>query len=147
MISNAFKSAYVNQVNAQNQGIDTITTGAKSAATAVLGIAGLSGGLGSGIVAKAAKYGLANKVGGVGGAIMMSTMEDKISSDMAGNLIASASQEDVSNAFKQMASGYSDRESIYQLDTVWNTIVKQREQHKQQEMLKKVEENLKGGNE
>ena len=134
-------------MNAQNQGIDTITTGAKSAATAVLGIAGLSGGLGSGIVAKAAKYGLANKVGGVGGAIMMSTMEDKISSDMAGNLIASASQEDVSNAFKQMASGYSDRESIYQLDTVWNTIVKQREQHKQQEMLKKVEENLKGGNE
>lgn len=77
MISNAFKSAYTNKVNAQNQGINTITGGVKAAGTLALGIAGFAGGLGEGVAAKAAKYNLATKVGGVGGAIMLSTMKEK----------------------------------------------------------------------
>lgn len=77
MISNAFKSAYTNKVNAQAQNIDTTLTGIKSMGSLALGVAGFAGGLGTGAVAKAAKYNLANKVGGVGGAIMLSTMKEK----------------------------------------------------------------------
>ena len=77
MISSAFKSAYVNQVNQQNQGINTIASGVKDLGTAITGILGFSGALGSGTLAKAAKFGLANKIGGVGGALMVATMDEK----------------------------------------------------------------------
>lgn len=77
MISNAFKSAVTNKVSAQNQTINTITGGVKAAGTLALGIAGFTGGLGTGVAATAAKYNLATKVGGVGGAIMLSTIKEK----------------------------------------------------------------------
>lgn len=77
MISNAFKSAYTNKVGGELQNVSNITSGIKSAATLGLGAAGFSGALGTGLVAKTAKYALAGKVGGIGGAIMLATMEEK----------------------------------------------------------------------
>lgn len=141
MISNAFKSAYTNEVNAQAQGINTISTGVKSAATAIAGGLAFGGALGTGTVAKAAKFGLANQVGGVGGSIMLASMESKTMSNQAG--ILASSQESLESAFDKMASEYKDAEDIAQLSTVWDTITRAREKSKQQEMIKKVEQNLK----
>lgn len=76
-MSNNFKSAYVNQVSQQNSGINTAVAGIKDVATLALGIAGFSGALGSGALAKAGKHALAGRVGGVGGNIMLSTMTEK----------------------------------------------------------------------
>ena len=76
-ISNAFKSAYTNQVTQQNQGINTITAGVKDLATTIAGVAGFTGGLGSGVLAQGAKHALAGRVGGIGGNIMLSTMQEK----------------------------------------------------------------------
>lgn len=76
MISSAFKSAYVNQVGAQNKGINTITAGAKDAVALMGAIAGVSGAFGE-VGATASKHWLANKVGGVGGNIMLASMKEK----------------------------------------------------------------------
>ena len=76
-ISNAFKGAYVNQINQQNAGIGTITQGVKDLAVTAAGIAGFSGALGSGALAQGAMHAFAGKVGGIGGNIMLSTLMEK----------------------------------------------------------------------
>ena len=77
MIQHAFTGAYTSQVSAQSQGINTITSGIKDAATLVAGVLGFSGALGSGALAKGAEHALAGRVGGVGGNIMLATMQQK----------------------------------------------------------------------
>lgn len=77
MISNAFKSAYQNEVAQQNQGINTITKGIKDTGTLLAGVLGFSGALGEGVAAKAAKHTLAGRVGGVGGNIMLASLDEK----------------------------------------------------------------------
>ena len=77
MISSAFKSAYQNEFNQQSQMLNTINTGIKDLGTAMVGMLGFNGTLGSGTMAKAAKLGLANKIGGIGGALMVATMDEK----------------------------------------------------------------------
>ena len=77
MISSAFKSAYQNEVSQRNQGISTVTQGVKDAATAIIGITGFAGGLGKGAFAKGAEHALAGRVGGVGGNIMLATLQQK----------------------------------------------------------------------
>ena len=76
-ISNAFKGAYLNQINQQNAGIGTITQGVKDLAVTAAGIAGFSGALGSGALAQGAMHAFAGKVGGIGGNIMLSTLMEK----------------------------------------------------------------------
>lgn len=83
MISNAFKSAYQNEVSQRNQGISTVTQGVKDAATAIIGITGFAGGLGSGALAKGAEHALAGRVGGVGGNIMLATLQQKKETEKA----------------------------------------------------------------
>lgn len=77
MIQSAFTNAYTRQVGAQNQGIGTITQGAKDVGTLAMGITGFAGGLGEGAAAEAAKHTLAGRVGGIGGNIMLATIEEK----------------------------------------------------------------------
>lgn len=129
MISNAFKGAYTNQVAAQNQGINTITSGAKDAAILGLGIAGFAGALGSGAVAKASKYGLAGRVGGIGGAIMLSTMEDKKASAEAREQQKQMfSSEEVGETIKtQLGDNPINRPALKKLNTVFETLIQARE--------------------
>lgn len=122
MISSAFKSAEVNKVSQQNQTINTITGGIKDAATAIAGAAGFAGGLGTGAVAQAAKYNLAGKIGGIGGAIMLSTMDDKVESAKI-----SKEQSWNINEVKAMTSDVLgdnpiNRNAMKQLDTVFNML-------------------------
>ena len=143
MISSAFKSAYVNQVNQQNQGINTIASGVKDLGTAITGILGFSGALGSGTLAKAAKFGLANKIGGVGGALMVATMDEKTQPQESPLL--SASDQEVQGAFDKMAAGAKTTADFESLTTVWEQISKTRQKKREQDMLSQVESNL-GGN-
>ena len=142
MISNAFKSAYTNEVSSQAQGINTISTGVKSAATAIAGGLAFGGALGTGAVAKAAKFGLANQVGGVGGSIMLASMESKTMANEASSLVSSVSQEQLSTAFDKVAEKYTSTSDLQQLYTVWERLLKQREKKQQEDMLKEVEQNL-----
>ena len=81
MIQNAFKGAYTNEVSTRNQGINTIPTGIKDAVTLAMGITGFAGGFGSSDlgkkIAKGAEHALAGRVGGVGGNIMLATLQQK----------------------------------------------------------------------
>lgn len=77
MIQHAFTGAYTNQVTQQTQFANTVWSGVKDAATLAAGVAGFSGALGEGVAAEGAKHALAGRVGGIGGNIMLATLEEK----------------------------------------------------------------------
>ena len=77
MIQNAFVGAYTNQVGALNKGISNISNGIKDATAVALGVAGISGAFGEGVMGKAASHYGAGRVGGIGGNIMLATIQEK----------------------------------------------------------------------
>lgn len=77
MIQNAFVGAYTNQVGALSKGSQNITKGAIDAAALGLGVAGFTGALGDTGFAKGAEHALAGRVGGIGGNIMLATIQEK----------------------------------------------------------------------
>lgn len=123
-ISNAFKSAYANQVSQQNQGINTITSGVKDLATAAIGVAGFAGALGSGAAATAAKHTLAGRIGGVGGNIMLSTLQEKKDSANAKQANSQLfSAEDITNTISSHLGGNPiNNNAVKQLSTVFETL-------------------------
>lgn len=88
MIQHAFTSAYTNQVAQQNQVINTAWGGIKDAATLIAGGLGFSGALGEGVVAQGTKHALAGRIGGIGGNIMLGTMEEKKKTQKANEMKA-----------------------------------------------------------
>lgn len=87
MISSAFKGAYQNEVSQQNQGISTITEGVKDTALLVAGTVGFTGGFGTSklgsTASKGTQHALAGRVGGVGGNIMLASLQEKKDSAIA----------------------------------------------------------------
>lgn len=78
MISSAFKSANINQTNQMTQGINTITSGVKDAAVLVAGALSFSGiAGGESLLNDALQHTFAGKVGGIGGNIMLMSMQEK----------------------------------------------------------------------
>lgn len=130
MIQHGFTSAYTNRVSQQNQGIGTITSGVKDAATTIAGVAGFSGALGNGIVSKAAKYGLASRVGGIGGAIMLSTMEEKTASAQAREEQKQVfTSEEIGDTIKtQLGDNPINRPALKKLNTVFDTLTQARQE-------------------
>lgn len=126
MISNAFRGAVENEVAQQNQGINTITTGIKDTATAVLGGLGFAGKLGTGIFAKASKHALANKIGGIGGNLMLASMEEKKVS-MQENKAFTA--EEVTETIRsQLGDNPINRSAVKQLGTVFEKLQQAKEE-------------------
>lgn len=123
-LSNAFKGAYTNQVSQQNQGINAITSGVKDLATAAVGIAGFAGVLGSGAAATAAKHTLAGRIGGVGGNIMLSTLQEKkdtANAKQANSQLFSA--EDITNTINSQLGGNPiNNNAVKKLSTVFETL-------------------------
>ena len=77
MISNAFKGAYQNAVGQQTQTYSTIGEGVKAAGTLLAAALGFSGALGTGAMGKATQHYAAGRIGGIGGNIMLATMNQK----------------------------------------------------------------------
>lgn len=125
MIQHAFTSAYTQRVGQQNQFASNIWQGAKDVATLGLGIAGFSGALGEGVLAKASKYNLATKVGGIGGAIMLSTLQEKKDATQEREQQQMLSQEDIQS---QLGDNPINRPALKKLNTVFDTIMKAKEQ-------------------
>lgn len=122
MIQSAFTNAYTRQVGAQNQGIGTITQGVKDAGTLAMGITGFAGGLGEGAVAEAAKHSLAGRVGGIGGNIMLATIEEKRGTNKASQMF---SAEDVGKAISsKLGDNPINRTAKKQLSTVFEMLQK-----------------------
>lgn len=130
MIQNAFKSAYTSQISARNQGINAITSGVTDAATLVAGVLGFSGALGSGAVAKGAEHALAGRIGGVGGNIMLATLQQKKDTAKAEeNKNKLFTSEQVSATIQsQLGDNPINRAAKKSLATVFETLVKAREQ-------------------
>lgn len=96
MISNAFKGAYTNEVAQQTQGIGSISQGVKDAATLLVGSLGFTGVLGEGPIAKGAEHALAGRVGGIGGNLMLATLQQKQATAKAASQVTEAIKEDQS---------------------------------------------------
>ena len=142
MLSNAFKSAETSRVAAQTQGINTITSGIKDAGIAIAGAMGFSGALGSGAVAKGAKHALAGRIGGIGGNIMLATMEEKIQSNSRQSIYDIQDTESVNKAFD--AAVASNMGNIKAFETVWEKLSKAREQREVQNAEQEIMKNLGG---
>ena len=141
MISSAFKGAYQNHVKQQTQGINTITGGIKDAGTAVLGILGFSGALGNGVIAEAGKNALANRIGGVGGNIMLATLEEKKQTALQAKSIYDI--EDtyaVDTAFDTAFA--SNLQNAKAFTTVWEKLTKKREQKAVESAEQEIMKNL-----
>lgn len=125
MIQHAFSSAYSNQVSQQNQGISNITRGIKDAATLAAGVAGFASGS-EGIAATAAEHNLAGRVGGVGGNIMLATLKEKEAAAKA------REQQKMKFTAEEITSQLGDnpinRPALKQLNTVFDTLMKAKEQ-------------------
>lgn len=130
MIQNAFKGAYTSQISAQNQGINTISSGVKDAATLVAGALGFGGALGEGALAKGAEHTLAGRVGGVGGNIMLATLQQKKDSAQAKeNTNKLFTSQEVGETVKaQLGDNPINRAAIKKLGTVFETLVQAKEQ-------------------
>ena len=133
MIQHAFTSAYTNQISQQNQGIGTITKGAKDVASLGLGVAGFSGAFGTSelgeIANKASKYNLAVNVGGVGGAIMLATLKEKKDATLDREQQQQMfSREEIGNVMKEkLGDNPINRSAMKSLNTVFDTIMEAKE--------------------
>lgn len=132
MISNAFKGAYQNEVTQRNQGINTITSGVKDLGTTVLGALGFSGALGTGATSDVFKHALANKIGGIGGNLMLASMDEKVSDAKQLDAIKRGgfTREEVGSTIKaQLGDNPINRAAIKQLNTVFDTLQMAKEQN------------------
>ena len=133
-ISSAFKSAYTNEVNQQNQGLNTITSGVKDLATVVAGAVGFSGGLGNGIVSQASKHALAGRVGGIGGNIMLMALQEKKDTAKANKEAEQVfSREEVESEINSLKGNPINNPAGKQLNTVFETL----QMAKQEELINK----------
>ena len=130
MIQHTFTGAYTSQVSAQNQAINTVTGGIKDAATLVAGALGFSGALGTGAVAQGAKHALAGRVGGVGGNIMLATMQQKKDTAQAKEETKQLfSTEEIGSTIQsQLGDNPINRHALKQLGTVFETLVAAKEE-------------------
>ena len=126
MISNAFKSAVVEETSSRNQGINTITGGVKDVGTAILGTLGFAGVLGSGDFAKVSKHALANRVGGIGGNLMLASMEEKKVSVQENK--AFTAEEVTETIRSQLGDNPINRSAMKQLGTVFEKLQQAKEE-------------------
>ena len=125
MIQHAFTGAYTNRVSQQNQAINTITQGVKDAATIAAGVAGFAGGLGEGVLATGAEHALAGRVGGVGGNIMLATLQEKKASALANQQTKIMfSDKEVSNMIDVLDNNPINRNAVRELNTVFEILSK-----------------------
>ena len=151
MISNAFKSAYTNQVSQQNQGINTITAGIKDAGTAIAGVMGFAGALGSGALATASKHALAGRIGGVGGNLMVSTMQQKATTakleQYQNSIFNEADNAKVDATFDKVAGSMqgATASEFKALDTVWSKIENARQLAKMESRVNEAYKEVQSG--
>lgn len=141
MISNAFKNAYMSEQSAINQVGANVTNAMKGAGTLIAGIAGFTGTLGDSAVATAAKHNLAGQVGGIGGNIMLATMDEKKAASQSQQIqnFAKLSEEELDARFEPIAKGVDPNSLEEQVvDTVWNKIQKERAKNLEKNLLNKL---------
>lgn len=141
MISNAFKSAYLEQQSQQNQFGNTVGEATKGAITLVGGILGAVGALGKGAAATAAQHGLAGKIGGVGGNIMLAMMQEKKDNAVNSQVqnLAKLSEDELNARFEPIAKGVEANSLEEQVvDTVWNKIQKERAKNLEKKLVNKL---------
>lgn len=120
MISNQFRSAAINEANQQNQLKSTRASGVKDLSIAIVGAMGFSGALGDNIVADAAQHVAANRVGGIGGNIMMATLQEKQASAKQQQQLKLGKEQIASTVETTLGDNPIHRSAIKELTTVFD---------------------------
>lgn len=131
MISSAFKSAALEETRGKQNVVGTATAGVKDLATGIVGALGFAG-VGGAAISTAAQHALAGRVGGIGGNLMLASMEEKIADAKEYDLMKQGSftKEEVSSTIKsQLGDNPINRAAIKQLDTVFNTLQRAKEEN------------------
>lgn len=131
MISSAFKSAALEETRAKQNVVGTATAGVKDLATGIVGALGFAG-VGGDAFSTAAQHALAGRVGGIGGNLMLASMEEKIADAKEYDLMRQGSftREEVGSTIKsQLGDNPINRAAIKQLDTVFNTLQRAKEEN------------------
>ena len=119
MIQSAFKSAYTNEVSAQNQGINNITKGVKALGTAVA----MGAGIATGGLPQAIKY--FGKVTGLGGFLMQDKVQEKKESAEGQKMF---SEEEVQETIaSSLGNNPINRSAIKTLSTVFEKLTDAKE--------------------
>ena len=119
MIQSAFKSAYTNQVSAQNQGINNITSGVKAVGMAVA----LGAGIATGGLPQAMNY--IGKITGLGGLLMQNKIEEKKESAEGQKMFTEEEvQETISSS---LGNNPINRSAIKTLSTVFEKLTEAKE--------------------
>ena len=132
MIQHAFTGAYTNQVAQQTQVANTMWSGVKDAATLAAGVAGFSGALGEGVVAEGAKHALAGRVGGIGGNIMLASLEEKKNTQKANAIKA----EFLNKTIEGLKGNPINNTAVAQLQTVAEKLSKKIAKDEEKEKTK-----------
>lgn len=120
MISNQFRSAAINEANQQNQLKSTRASGVKDLSIAIVGAMGFSGSLGDNIVSDAAQHVAANRVGGIGGNIMMATLQEKQASAKQQQQLKLGKEQIASTVETTLGDNPIHRSAIKELTTVFD---------------------------
>ena len=130
MISNAFKGAYQNAVGQQTQTYSTIGEGVKAAGTLMAAALGFSGALGEGTMAKATQHYAAGRIGGIGGNIMLATMNQKkdTAKEKEKQKQMFSTQEVGEIVKSQLGDNPINRPALKSLNTVFETLQSAREE-------------------
>lgn len=130
MISNAFKGAYQNAVGQELQQASTVNSGVMGVATLALAALGFSGALGEGTVAKAAQHYAAGRIGGIGGNIMLATMNQKkeTAKEKQKQKQMFSTQEVGEIVKSQLGDNPINRPALKTLDTVFETLQRAKEE-------------------
>lgn len=120
MISNAFKGAYTNEVSQQNKSMNNISSGVKSVVGTALTALGFTSGGGN------IMKGLQSiaKAGGLGGASMNATVEEKknVATQKEENQKLFTSEEVASTIDSQLGDNPINRNAKKKLNTVFETL-------------------------
>lgn len=129
MLSNAFRGTVKEESAQRNQVINTATTGIKDLATGVAGVLGFANVFQSAKVDAALEHAFASRVGGIGGNIMLASLQEKKESTQANEENKLFSAEEVGATIKStLGDNPINRSATKQLSTVFETLQRAKEE-------------------
>lgn len=125
----------MNESAQMNKTFGNVSGAILDSAAVVTAALGFSGALGEGATGQALGHAAAGRIGGIGGNLMLATMNEKVRTqqDVSDKkFLANASDEELESAFDSMVKEGNENDRLREsaLDTVWDILSREREKKK-----------------
>lgn len=132
MVSNAFRSAAMEETNQQTKFANNISSGIKDIATAIAGVAGFAGLASGNLLASAAAHTFAGRVGGIGGNIMLANLQERkqmaVQQKQRQDVLQQGIQYTADLVNETLSQNVIDRHAKTQLSTVFEKLTQKYDQ-------------------